>query len=143
MARIYKRSDRITVKIDTITVKLAPLSVDQKTEIQQAMLIGRAKSDMKEATKGIVLALKYAIKGVDGLEDSDGNPYKLKFEDDILSQESIDDLLNLEIAGKLSMVCAGMMNGIPKSFTDTEGDALVGVQVVPSEKSSEAEVKNV
>ncbi len=43
MARIYRLSDRITVKVDDLIFKLAPLSTHQKTEIQQAMLVGRSK----------------------------------------------------------------------------------------------------
>jgi hypothetical protein len=140
MARIYKRTDRIAVKIDSLTVKLAPLTLDQKTEIQQAMILGRTKADIKEASRGIALSLKYAVKGIEGLEDSDGNVYKLEFDKDLnLKDSCIDDLMNLELTPKLAMVCAAMVNGVPKSFSDNEGNALEGVEVVTSQPAETAE----
>lgn len=142
MTRIFKRSDRITVKVDSITVKLAPLTLDQKTEIQQAMLVGRTKGDIREASKGIALALKYAVKGIEGLEDADGNSYKLGVgPDGNLNDECIDDLLNLELTPKLAMVCASMVNGVPKKFSDEKGNPLDGVELV-DQKAVETAVKN-
>lgn len=130
MARIYKRTDRISVKIDDVMFKVAPLSIDQKLEIQQAMLNGRVKGDLKEATRGLILSLKCSIKSVEGIVDGDGNPYQLKFENDLLSDESIDDLLNLQLTKKLTMVCATLANGIPDEFTDESGVKLEGVEIV-------------
>lgn len=141
MARIFKKSDRITVTVDGITVKLAPLTIHQKVEIQTAMFNGRQQADLKEATRGVVQSLRYSVKGIDGVEDSDGNPYTLKFEGDVLTEECADDLMNLEITQKLTMVCAGLLNGIPKEFTDQFGNALEGVQLVSIAK--EAASKNV
>ncbi len=136
MAKIYKRSDRITVKIDEVTVKLAPLTLDQKTQIQDAMMNGRTKADLKELTRGIALSMKFALKGIDGVEDSDGNQYQLKFEGDEVSDTCIDDLMNLEVTQKLSLVCASLVNGIPNKFTDENNKALKGVEIVKSEKAT-------
>ena len=134
MARIYKRTDRVTVKIDEVTVKLAPLTLDQKTEIQQQMLLAHSKSDIKAAQNGISLALKYALKGLDGIEDGDGNPYKLQIEGDELTDECIDDLLNLDLKDKLTMVCMALVKGVPTSFTDDKNQALAGVEIVKTGK---------
>lgn len=135
MARIYKRSDRIAVKIDEITVKLAPLSLDQKSEIQQLMLTGRTKADLKLLTKGIALSIKYGLKSVEGIEDSDGNPYKLSLDsNDQLTDECVDELMNLELSKKLSLVCAGLVNGVPKDFTDENGNPIEGIEVVKPSK---------
>ncbi len=143
MARIYKRTDRICVKIDDITVKIAPLTLHQKAEIQHAMILGRTKTDIKEASKGIALAVKYGVKGIDGVQDSDGNPYQLKMDSEgNLSDEAVDDLLNLEMTQKLVMICSGMVNGVQTSFTDSDGKALDGVEIVDTPKQ-EAELKNV
>lgn len=131
MARIYKRTDRIAVKIDDIVVKLAPLSLDQKTEIQQAMIHGKVKGDLKELTKGIALSIRYAVKSIEGVQDSDGNPYKVEVDSNgDLTKECVDDLMNLELTAKLSMVCASMVNGIPSEFKDNDGIPMSGVEVV-------------
>ncbi len=142
MARIYKRSDRVTVKIDDITVKLAPLSLHQKTEVQMAMIQGHKNLDIREATRGLAMAIQFTVKGIEGVEDSDGNPYKLQFEnEDSLTQACVDDLMNLELTSKLSLVCAAMINGVPTQFTDQKREPLVGVELVKVDKA-DVEKKN-
>lgn len=134
MVRIYKRSDRITVKIDDIEVKLAPLTLDQKTEIQQTMMDASKSSNLRMAQNGIVLALKYALKSISGIEDGDGNAYKLEFNGDQLTDECADDLLNLQMKDKLTMVCMTFVNGIPTQFTDNKNMPLEGVELVKAPK---------
>lgn len=135
MAKIYRRTDRVSVKIGDVTVKLAPLSSHEKAEIQQAMILGRAKGDIREATRGMVLSLKYAIKGIEGVIDSDGNPYTLKFENDQLTDSCVDDLLNMELTERLALICAALVKGIPDQFTDNNGVKLEGVEIVNPTKS--------
>src|ERR1044072_2448134 len=130
MVRIYKRTDRIAVKIGDITVRLAPLSLDQKTQIQQALLAGSRDGDLKELTRGISLNIKYAVKGVEGLVNSDDQPYQLQFENDELTDECVSDLMNMELGQKLTLVCAQFAKGVPKSFKDEKGNPLDGVELV-------------
>jgi hypothetical protein len=138
MARIYKRSDRIAVKIDDIVVKLAPLTLEQKTDVQIAMLKGHKNTDIREASRGLALAIQYSLKGVEGLEDGDGNPYTLKFDaNDVLTTECLDDLMNLELTSKLAMVCSEMIKGVPSKFTDPSGKELEGVELVKTPKAVE------
>jgi hypothetical protein len=136
MARIYKRTDRIAVRIDDIIVKLAPLTVDQKTEIQMLMSKGAINRDVKAMSDASALAVQYGVKGVEGLQDSDGNEYKLEFDGDRLKQSCVDDLLNLELKEKLTLVCSSMVNGVPTQFTDEEKKAIEGVEIVNPAKDS-------
>lgn len=134
MARIYKRSDRISVKIDDVTVKLAPLSLHQKTEVQAAMIEGHKNSDIRKATRGLALAMRYSVKSIDGVEDADGQPYKLQMDEtDCLTDECVDDLMNLDITAKLALVCSGLVNGVPAEFTDQYRVPLVGVEVIKAD----------
>lgn len=123
MAKLYRRTARIKIKIEDITVTISPLTQDEKAEIQTEML-GYAKGNIKAGARGVFLCLKYAVKDVSGIEDSDGNPYALKFEDKTLSDESVNDLLNMELTEKLTQVCSSLTNGIPKDFN------IEGVEVV-------------
>jgi len=136
MTRIYRRTDRIEIKVRDIVVKIAPLTVHQKTEIQQAMLNGARNSDIKEKTRGTLLALKYAVKDIQGVQESDGSPYVLSFEGEFLTDDCVNDLFNLEIARELTMVCAGLINGIPSEFTDQFGNKIEGVEFVKKESDS-------
>jgi hypothetical protein len=129
MAKIYRRTDRIKIKIDDVTVTVSPLSSHEKAEIQSEM-IKFVKGDVKAGQHGICLSLKYAVKDIEGIEDSNGSNYSLKFENGYLSDECVDDLLNMEITGKLSQVCASLSNGVPTEFRDREGNNLAGVEFV-------------
>lgn len=138
MARIYKCSDRIPIRIDDIVIKISPLTADQKSEIQALMIQGRLKGDIKAASRGTALAIKYGVKDVSGIEDGSGVPYKLSFEGGVLTDECVDDLLNLDCVEKMTFVCISLLKKIPKEFTDHEGKVLEGVEFV----SQESEPKN-
>ena len=141
MKRIYKRSDRIAVQIDDLTIKLAPLTFDQKNEIQQNMIDGAAKKDLATMSRAVSLALKYAVRGISGVECSDGSKYELAYDDaGNLTDECIDDLLNLEQKDKLVLVCSALSRTIPSAFTDGEGHPLKGVSFV---NSGDAQIPNV
>lgn len=132
MARIYRLSDRIKVKIDDITVTVSPLSNHQKAEIQ-THLLGLHRGDIHAATKGMLLSMKYAVKDIKGLEDSDGE-YKCQFDNDgNLSDETLEDLYNLENSVKLLQVCQELVSGVPKSFKDKDGNPIDGVEVISEE----------
>jgi hypothetical protein len=141
MARIYKRSDRVTIKIDDVLIKVAPLSLDQKAEVQQAMLLGKSKGNIREATRAMSLAVKYGVKSMEGLVDSDNKPYELQFDGENLSDECVEDLFNLEITDKLVMVCINLVNKVPNDFTDAQGNKLEGVELVKT-KTSETSSPN-
>ena len=135
MARIYKVTDRIEVKIDDITVKLAPLTLPQKTEINQLMAQGTVKRDYKLIQEGITKSIQYSLKHIGGVEDGDGIPYKLTFDEQgLVTEECINDLYNLEMHKKLVMVCSSLVQSIPSNFTDQHGNPVDGVEFVKSDK---------
>ena len=126
MARIYKTSDRLGVQIDDIKITLSPLSFEQKCEIQAQLLTGNAM-DMVRAAR---LAMKFSVKDIDGVEDSEGNPYKLSFDNGELSDDSIDDILNLQQQEKINLVCVSLLHGIPKELIDPNtGKQMAGVKI--------------
>lgn len=141
MARIYKKTDRIKVQIDDVTVTLAPLSLEQKQSGQSMILNGQKNKDDHSITKGVIQFIKWSLKDISGVEDEDGKPYKLQFHNDEVSDESISDLLNLELHPKLMTVCSALAITIPKVFVDQNGEPLAGVELLPS-KSKEASDPN-
>lgn len=124
MARIYKTTDRIEVKIGEITVKIAPLSLIQKNEIQSMMLEGQKNSDLIKLNAAIHLAVSYCLKEVQGLEDINGNPYQLQSEEGKLTEQCLNELMNMEETPNLLKVCSAFVAGIPKKF-DIDGVELV------------------
>lgn len=116
MARIYKTSDRVTVKIDELTIKIAPLNLHQKNQIQRMMLDGQKTQDLPKLNQALILAIKYCLKDIKGLEDNNEESYKLEFENGELTDECLDDLMNIEAGPKLIQTCAAFVSGIPKEF---------------------------
>lgn len=126
MAKVYRTTDKISVRIDDIVVKISPLSYDQKTDIQMLLVSGDPLSVVKAAKESI----KFAVKEISGVEDSDGNVYELEFEDGALSNACLDDLLNIDPEDKLSLVCTSLLQGIPKGFNDPQtGKPIEGISI--------------
>jgi len=132
MAKIYRRTDRITVQVDDITVKLAPLSLSQRMELQAYFTSG----DLKEMMKGTKEVLKMTLKDMQGVEDSDGKKYELEFEDGSITEDCCEDIFNLEHSQKLLSVCSSLMSGVPAEgkVVDGNGKEIEGVTVVGNPK---------
>ena len=126
--KIYKLTDRVTIKIEGLTFKLAPLSWQKKAEIQALMVEGKH-------TEGSVMCVKECVKDVQGLETLAGEKYEIRLEDGVLSEESLNDIMNIEDSAKLMLACASLVNGIPKEIVHpVSGERIEGVQVVNPSK---------
>lgn len=130
--KIYRTTDRVQVKIDDVVLTIAPLTQAQKLEVQSMMMKGRATGDIETVTKGIVKAVKYAVKDLKGITDQQGNAYTLTKEGDNLTDDCAEELLNIESSEKLVLVCTSLASGFTTKFTDEKGAALVGVEVIES-----------
>ena len=128
MAIVYRKSDRVRIKIDDLEVSLSPLSYHEKSEVSRLMMDGKIGTAAVEA-------IKLAVKDIKGLKLSDGSVYELKFENDKLSEETLDDLMNLEHSKKLVLVCLNLLSTVPEEFIDTEsGKPLEGVSIIKEKK---------
>lgn len=126
MVKIYRTTDRIPVKIGSITVDVSPLSFEQKADIQAMLMDNNPISIVKAAKQ----AVKYAVKGISGVKLSDGTNYELDFEGEVLSESCVDDLLNIDQDQKISLVCTTLLNGIPKEFVDPQtGKKIEGISI--------------
>ena len=127
MARkIYKTTDRVSVKIDDITIQIAPLSYEVKCDIQATLVSG----DTLGIVKAAKMAIQHAVKDIKGVEHADGSEYNLEFEGDKLKETCVDDLLNIDQDNKLSFVCTKLLEGIPKDFVDPQtGKKVEGIKI--------------
>lgn len=131
MAKIYKRSDKIPIQISDIVFEISPLSLDEKSEIQDLLIRGKVKGDIKSMNKGHFLMFKYAIKGCKGIENADGSSYALRFDGDKhLEDECVEELLTMDIVEKVSLALLSCLEKIPKEFVDKDGKKLEGVEFV-------------
>ena len=132
MAKIYRISDRIRVKIEGLEFILGPLTFDQKSEIQALAASGEFEKSLQSAK----LAVKYGLKDVHGLEDANGNNYELQTDEAGVSNDSLNEILNLTQNEKIQMACLGLLQGVPSQFTNPfTGEKLEGVSIVKENRS--------
>lgn len=135
--RIYKPSDRIKIKIgdeqEGVILTLSPMTRIQKQEIQS--LLSESLKNEQKATDAVILALKYAVKNIEGVEGEDGTPYKTEFDSGMLADSSVDDLMNLPDAAKIMIVATTWTNGVPRMFKDFKGNPLEGVEIISEKKT--------
>lgn len=134
--RLYKTSDKISIKIDDIEIKVSPLNQLQKNELQGHMMKA-VNGNMDEAMLSVQKAMKFCIKGISGVEyeDEGGDlkSYELEFEEGMLSDDCIDDLLNLPVSNKISSVCSALLGGIPNEILDADGKPIEGIKILKKE----------
>lgn len=76
--------------------------------------------------EGIYEALKFSLKDIQGLTDSNDEVYKLEFnEDGTISDICIEELTNMEVTAKLLQVCGQLISDFTKDSYDIEGVEVV------------------
>lgn len=109
---VYKRTDKIPVKIGPVKFLISPMSWAQKTEILSLtkMVSGQ---EIPDNFKMAYLSLKYSIKNIEGAVFSDGSEYKLSFDESgNLTDDSLGELLELPCKAELLQVVTAFLNGI-------------------------------
>lgn len=125
---IHKTTDKIKVKIGEIIFYLSPLSWDQKQDILSDAKMVDGKASNRNST---YKCLKYAVKGIEGATLADGSPYVLTMENGVISDECVEDILNLELSPKLIMACYSFVQGIPARIVNpVTGEIVEGVEIV-------------
>lgn len=128
MARIYKTSDRVKIKVDGLVVHISPLTYQVKSEMQSLIIAGKPMD-------AAVLSFKNAIKKIEGLTDQNDDEYKVEFENGVLTDGCVDDLMNIQQGTKLNLISIALLNGLPEEFENPNtGLALEGVSYVEASK---------
>lgn len=126
--RIYRCTDKIEVKIDDVSIFVSPLSFQAKMNLQGLMLKA-SNGDMDSAMKAVIQALKVSIKDIKGVQDGEGE-YQISFDGEEVSDDCINDILNMPISNKISTICTNLLSGIPNQILDSNGEPLEGVSIV-------------
>lgn len=135
---IYKTTDRIKIDIAGVVFHLSPLTWDQKQDILNETRLKEGEQTNRNST---YKSIKYAVKNIEGLELSDGSPYVIELKDGVLTDECVEDILNLELSPKLIMSCYAMVHGVPNEIRNpVTGETIEGVKIVQkdSKKKSKA-----
>jgi len=128
---VYRNTDRIQLKVYDVVFSVKPFSFKQKADISAAITM-ESGTQTEDGHAAVQKLIKYSIKEVKGINYPDGSAMKLQFDDDdCLMDESIDELLNLEITPDLTTSLYSFIRGIPKNLTDSEGKIKTHVTILP------------
>lgn len=131
MTKLYLPDEKVPLKVDDLTVFISQLSMAQKATIIEKLSNSGSSMSLVEASQ---LAIKYGVKDIRGIELSDGKPYSLEFEGNVLSDSCVEALLCLPQSDKLQAVCFSLLRGISDPLLDAAGKQIPGVEIVKSEK---------
>lgn len=132
MTKLISVNEKIPVVIDDITIYISPLTYMEKMELQGYMMKA-VEGDLSMAMQGAAKAIKFSVKGIEGVTNSKGKKYNLEFEENgkHLTDTCIDDLLNLPQNNKLIVTCSALLEGLPLEGikNPTTGEMIEGITV--------------
>ena len=115
MPVIYRTSDRIEIKIDDFKIKIKPMSFEEKSQVIAEIQKAQQTKDMASLQKASLMPIRLALKSIEGVEDINGEPYSLQFdENNHLTDECLNEVLSL--SEKLTQVCMATLNGLPNEW---------------------------
>lgn len=126
MSVVYRTSDTFDIKVGNVVFKISPLDYKVKSDMQASVMAGKPMD-------AAVMALKHSVKDVEGLNLPDGSKYELEKDDSgLLTENGINDLLNIPEAAKLNIIAVSLIHGIPEGeFIDPDtGKPMDGVKFV-------------
>lgn len=131
MITVYRQCDRIPLEISGVKFSIKPLSYFEKMEVTKAISIqsGQQLETILETTR---LLLKFSVKEVEGIGYPDGTPMKLIFDDSgALEDESINELMSMEITKELNTALGQFSNGVPDEIVDENGKPIKNIKILP------------
>lgn len=141
--RISRLSDRFKIKLEGVTVTVAPLSGRQKLEMTSMI---KQKEDGKlylDKPAQEHYLIKHSVKKIEGLKDYDGQDYVLHFDGDSLSDDCAEEVLSFLVNTYFTVantqIISGIMGDVINPIT---GQAISGISVERIEKASDEEKKD-
>jgi len=120
--------DRYILKINDITLKIAPLSFEAKQKIGE-LEMREGGVVFEDTLRGLKIIIQYMVKEIEGVKRPNGEIYELEFEDNILTEECVGDLLNLNLR-EIPVSFWQINEEIPKTIKDPiTGKKLKGVSI--------------
>jgi hypothetical protein len=91
--KVLRLSDRIEVKFETFTIKVKPLSFEERSVIESfnKIVSGEVVTDWN---KVLFHTIKYCIADISGLMDFNGSEIKCDFKDSYISDDMVSIIFN-------------------------------------------------
>ena len=122
---------------EEVVFTLKQLTYQQKGHIQGLTTTVKSGQVNIDTSLTCFYNLKYAVKEIKGIEDENGKPYKLRFEEDgSLEDDCVDELLGTLVSDQLQYAALALSeNRYPdKVMHPVLETPIEGVEVIPQEK---------
>jgi len=131
MVTVYDLDEKIEVQMGELSFFISPMNMEQKSKIASCTAL-KSGELQEDRFKIAMLAVKYAIKGCKGLENSDGSDYKLEFSKNgkELTDRCAENILNTPVGANLIRTCNQLIIGIPEFIFDDMGKPIEGIKIV-------------
>jgi hypothetical protein len=101
---VYRITDRIPVRFGEITFWLAPLTHGQRQLVIEGTRL-KGGSEHEDKIGAATRALRYSLKGLDGVQCADGTPYELSFDKNgELTDDCLSEVLQLDGSSELTIL---------------------------------------
>lgn len=118
--QILRLKDRISIEFETFTVKLKPLSYDERSKIESFQKVKSGDVEI-DWGKTLFYTLKYSVADIIGLKDYKGEEIKPDRDGDYLSDEMISDLYNSSMRQDI-LQCINRLDSHPDMLIKGEID---------------------
>lgn len=141
--RISRLTDRFKIKLEGVTVMVAPLSGRQKLEMTSMI---KQREDGKlyiDKPSQEHYLIKHSVKSIEGIQDYDGKDYVLDFDGDSLSDDCAEEVLSFLVNTYFTVANTQIISGIMGDVINPiSGKPIEGIMIERLEKVSEEEKKD-
>lgn len=115
------------IKIGEVVIYCKQLSYRVRSTIGATYQKQQSGTEVQNALGLLFEVLRHSIKRVEGFENPDGSEFELVFENDILTEECLDQLMYVEGVGDVLQLCAS--NFIHMKSASKILDAVTGLEI--------------
>jgi hypothetical protein len=128
--KIARLSDRFKIKMENVTVFVAPLSGKQKLEMTSFVKQSASGKFYIDKIAQEHYLVKHSVKSISGIQDIDGLDYELEFEGEALTDLCADELLGFLVNSYFTVANAQIVSGIlGEVINPITGEAVKGISI--------------
>ena len=120
------------IKIGDVTVHCKQLSYRVRAQIGTLFQTQKSGTEVQNMLSILFEVLRHSIVKVEGFENPDGSPFELQFDNGVLTEECLDQLLYVERVGDVLQLCASNflnMRAPDKLLDVASGKMMEGVSI--------------
>lgn len=123
------------VKIGDVVIHCKQLSYRVRSTIGARFHMQKQGSEFQDMVGLLFEVLRHSIVKVEGFQNPDGSPFELQFENGVLMEDCLDQLMYVDRVGDVMQLCASNFLNMraPEEFVGSDGRIMEGVSIEKSE----------